>query len=344
MKKQDNIVYWIIGIILFLIVATQVPFKFPFAVVTVVTCADNTLSYFDLETNVLDELGINNGVNNGGIFVPGKIGQGIQFNTTTYVDFPTISSADKTIIMWIKNYSTADDWYFASETNGTAGTNPIIPIGPDFGLGLNGSVDEIAVFSPALTNEEISNLSVGVKICYTTSYEENITCKDYATSQVTDPGYGCLNYSGEFFPHCEYEWLDSSQYKIIDNQCVRFFYCQDPCLTTGNCYLTEQTCIENLVYDCYLLENNICIHKTDYENCTGVDYYSNLTYCQEDLTITIPDGVITTPYTPPTEDTWQEKLDEGLLTIAGVEIKLYHLLLILLLIGTLVYFTEGRKK
>lgn len=348
MKKQDNTILWIIGIVIFLIVVAQLPVTPWFAIVTKTTCMDNTLSYWDMEGNVLDELGIHNGINNGGIFVPGKLGQGIQFNTTTYVNFPTISSENKTIIMWIKNYSSGD-WYFASEINLISGTNPIIPIGPNFGLGLNGSVDEIAVFDKILTSEEISNLSIGIKVCYTVSYEENVSCQDYATELVSDPGYGCLNYSGDFFPHCEYEWIDASQHKIEDNQCVRYFYCQSPCLDTGNCYLDNQTCIENLEYDCYIIIDNICLHKTDYENCTGIDYYSNLTDCQSNITtITAPSitpsSTIAPSISAPSEGTFKDKFTKGIFTIFGFEVKLYHLFLILSLIGGGLYFMKGGRK
>ena len=347
MKKQNNTTLWIIGIIiLLLVVAPKIDIKFPFAVVTKIVCTDNTLSYFDLETNVLDELGINNGLNYGGIFVPGRLGESIEFNTTTYVDFPTISSSDKTIVMWIKNYSTVADWYFASETNGTSGTNSIIPLGAGFGFGLNGSVDEIAVFSPALTSEELSNLSIGVKVCYTVSYEENVSCKDYTTELVTDPGYGCLNYSGDFFPHCDYEWLNDSQYKIEENQCMRSFYCQSPCLNISNCYLSNQSCIENLEYDCYIIINNVCTHKTDYENCTGTDYYVNLTECQANLTTitppsTTPPFATTTPSITPPEEPFLDKLK---FEVFGYEITMLQLIILLGLVGVGLYFINDAKK
>ncbi len=341
-KKNKNIIFWIAGIALVLLVVSQLPLAPWFAIISKTTCAEKTLSYFDMDGNVLDSQRINDGVNNGAVFVPGRLGQSIEFNTTTYVNFPVISSENKTIIMWIKNYSNVGSgWYFASETNGVSGTNGIIPLDSQFGLNLNGSVDEIVIFSPALTSLELSNFSTGVKACYTVSYEENVSCKDVATEQVTDPGYGCLNYSGDFFPNCEYEWIDASQYKIENNLCGRYFYCQNPCLTTGNCYVSNQDCTENLVYDCYVIESDQCIHKTNYANCTGTDYYTNITACQEDS----PEPTLTTPAgtTTPLSTSIKDKLMQEVFEIAGFKVTLVHLLILLILVIAVLYFVGSKK-
>ncbi len=345
-KKNQKIILWAIGIAIFLLVISQLPIVPWFAIITRTTCAEKTLSYFDMDGNVLDAQGINNGNAYNVSFESGKIGQAVRFNgtTTSYVDFPLISSENKTIIMWIKNYSAGSDWYFASETNGVSGSNEIIPLNSQFGLGLNVSVDEIAVFSPALTSEELSNFSVGRKVCYTVSYEENISCQDFATEQVTDPGYGCLNYSGDFFPNCEYEWLESSQYKIENNLCGRYFYCQTPCLTTGNCYTSNQDCIENLAYDCYLIANNVCVKKTDYASCvTNVSHYTNLTACQADLNVTTTTPADTTPTDGTTIDSIKDKLTQKVFEVAGFEVKLIHLLILLILVIAVLYFIGGKK-
>ncbi len=345
-KKNQNIILWIAGIVIFLIVVTQFPLPgFPFAIITKTTCAEKTLSYWDMEGNVLDTNNLNNGVNNGAVFVPGRLGQAGQFNTTTYISFPSISSENKTIIMWIKNYSTSADWYFASETNGVSGANEIIPLDSQFGLGFNGSVDEIVIFSPALTSEELSNFSTGIKACYTVSYEENVSCQDVATEQVTDPGYGCLNYSGDFFPNCDYEWIDASQYKIENNLCERHFYCENPCLTTGNCYVGNQDCVESLVYDCYLVTNNICVKKIDYPSCvTNMSNYENLTVCQADLnvTTTIPTGTPSIT-TETTMESIKSKLTGKVFEVAGFEVKLFHLLALLVLVIITLYFIGSKK-
>jgi len=339
-NKNKDTIFWIIGIVVLLIVVTKLPLPgFPFAVITKTICADKTLSYWDFDGNVLDSNNLNNGINNGGLFVPGKIGQGIEFNTTTYLNLPIISSENKTIIMWIKNYSIGSYWYFASETNGVAGSNKIIPLNSQFGLGLNGSVDEMAVFSPALTSEELSNFSVGIKVCYTVSYEENVSCKDFATEQVTDPGTGCLNYSGDFFPNCDYEWVNISQYKVVDNECEKYFYCQE-----NPEYTSEQECIEDLVYDCYVLENNKCIYRTDYGNCTGTDYYTNLTACQADLTTVTPTNGAPSNGTIPPKETFMDKLNKDVFTVAGFGVKLIYLIIALIVVATLMYFMKDDKK
>lgn len=340
MAKDKNLIFWIIGIIIVLIVVAKLPIAPFFAIITKVTCVDNTISHWDFNGNVLDSRNINNGINNGTIFISGKLGQAVEFNTTNYIDF-SATEANATV-MWIKDYSKGDlDYYFVADIEGVLYLNgienpskQILTIGPKFGLNFNGSIDEMATFSNLSVGTMLTLYNEGIakRICFTVSFEENVTCKDYATEQVTDPGMGCLNYSGDFFPNCEYELITTSQYNIVNNLCETYFYCQDVCLETQNCYLTEQACIEGLVYDCYLIENSNCIHKIDYESCTGVDSYSNLTECKGDPSYSPP--LTTTPQ----EETVQDKLSQTLFTAGGFEIKLIHLILILaslVLIGAL---------
>lgn len=333
MAKDDKTIFWIIGIIFAIAILQHTGILQQFSIVQQTVCADKTISYWDLEGNVLDSNNINNGINNGGVFINGKIGQAIEFDKNSYVNFPTISSEGKTIIMWIKNYSSGGDWYFASETNGV--NKGIIPLNSQFGLGFNGSVDEIAVFSPPLTSDEFATFSAGYKVCYTTSYEENVTCKDYATSQVEDPGFGCLNYSGEFFPSCDYTWEeDITQFKIEDNKCVKQFYCQDPCLESNGCYETNQSCKEDLIYSCYIIQNDNCIEKTDYGTCVlGSDSYNNLTLCQEHTSgISTTSSIGSTQGASTTRTGIKDKLSEEVFTIAGFKVTIFYLIILLLII------------
>ncbi len=351
MKNKNNTIFWVIGAVALLLVVARLPLPgFPFAIVTKTTCMDGTISYWDLEGNVLDAQGLNNGVNYDAIFVPGKLGQAIEFNTTTYINFPAVNAVSTA--MWIKDYSTGSGWYFVIDSNGTNyvnnvldNTKQIIPIGLNFGLGFNGSVDELSTFDKELTLEEMSTMYSVKKVCYTVSYEENVSCQDYATEQVTDPGTGCLNYSGDFFPNCEYEWITDSQYYILENECERYFYCQDSCFPANNCYITEQGCIEYLIYECYVLENEACVYKTDYESCVVEISYSNITDCQEDLPVGEGEIATPTPYTaPPEEETFTSKLSKTLFAIGGIEIKLIHLIIALIVVVTLIYFMKDGKK
>ncbi len=344
-KDNKNLIFWIIGIVILLVVVAKLPIAPWFAIITKVTCVENTISHWDFDGNALDSNNINNGIPENITYISGKLGQAVEFNTTNYIDFST-TEANATI-MWVKDYSdVGSDWYFIAKINGDTYVNgiisiePILSIGPQFGLGFNGSVDEMATFSNLTVGTMLTLYSegVGTPVCYTTTYEENVTCKDFATEQVTDTGIGCLNYSGDFFPNCEYEWITNSQYEVIDNECERFFYCQNPCLETQNCYITEQGCIESLIYDCYILVDGNCIHKTDYENCTGTDYFANLTECQEDTSYSSP--TITT--TTPPEETIQDKISKTLFEIAGFEIKLIHLIMLLVIMGASLYLTKKK--
>ena len=288
MAKQDNTIFWIIGIVLFLIVATSLPSKFPFAIITKTTCISDSVSYHDFDSGYTN-------------LVAGKIGNAIEFNGNNSINLP-ISTEDFKV-MWIKNYTRGDtDYFFVADLNGTNYVNAvqstsrqIIPIGLNFGLGFNGSVDEIGTFTDLSveTMKEIYNNGTGRKICVTTSFEENVTCKDYATEQVTDTGTGCLSYSGAFFPSCDYQWEATSKYKLVNNQCDRQFYCSDGIYSLSDC----------------------------------------------EAQITTITSVATIQDTIPQEE---GRLNQTLTTIRGFDIKIWHLIILLVIIGTILYFQ--RKK
>lgn len=217
MTKQDNTIFWVIGAILFYLVATNIGVFPGFAIVQKTVCIDNKISYY-----------------------PGPY----SFNGTNSINIPFDTSANGTV-MWVKNYSKGDTNYFllarikgVDYINTAQGSSKqILPLGPTFGLGLNGSVKEIGTFSnlSLTTLKSIYANGTGREICYTTSYEENVTCKDYATSKVPNTGNGCLNYTGTFYPACSYEWKSQVQYKFIDNKCAKQYYCSADSLTLTQC-------------------------------------------------------------------------------------------------------------
>lgn len=216
MNKNDKTIYWIIGIILFIIVATQLPgFHFPFAIITQTTCAEGVTNYYSLDGNLLDSKNNLDATNYGAVFVAGKINQGLEFNGSTYISFPSIPS-NLSILMWINNYS-SPGWYYAS-----------FPLSSTFGLNFNGSIDEIVI------GTNVSGLS-GVQACYQITTYENVTCKDYATSQVTDQTTGCLNYSEGYFPNCTYKWENQTTYRLENNACKKNFYCVFGYSTQSEC-------------------------------------------------------------------------------------------------------------
>ena len=133
-----------------------------------------------------------------------------------------------------------------------------------------------------------------------------MSCKDYATEQVIDLGTGCLNYSGDFWPNCEYEWETTSGFYVSGSECLKRFYCNE-------------------------------ILSSD---------YNNLTLCQDSLIITEePTDGTTTPYTPPpAEETFKDKLNKVLFEIGGFGVKLIHLILVLIVVVTLIYFMKDGKK
>ena len=303
--KNDNTILWIGGIILLVILLSQIGIIPKFAIVTKIICQDNTISYFDLEGNVLDSQGINNGAlptENSAIFTTGKIGQSLEFNITNYANLPIISG--NTTTQWVMDYSdTTPTWNFVADVDGINYVNGVasdsimlIPLTNNFGLNFNGSVDEIAVFDKSLTTAELLAMyNNPQKICYTTQVEENITCKDFATEQLPAQTTGCLNYSGDYFPECEYEWLDISGYYIVGSECLKRLYCED-------------------------------ILTSDY----------TLTACQDKLNETTTTTTTTTT-TPPAE-TLKDKLNKEVFEIGGVSITLLYLLIGLAVILVLLYY------
>jgi len=309
MKDKGNLLLWIIGIVIVLIVVTSLPTTPWFAIITKTTCIDNTISDWDFDGNVLDSLNVNDGVNYNAKFIPGKIGQAVEFNTTSYIDFPAVEA--NATVMWIKDYSIGDtDYSFIADINGTNyvngaldNTRQIIPIGPNFGLGFNGSVDMAATFSDLSveTMLDIYNNGSARSICYTTSYEENVTCKDHATEQVTPQTSGCLNYSGDFFPNCNYEWETTSGFYVVGSECEKRFYCEDILITD----------------------------------------FSSQILCEDSL-ITTEEPSITTPYTTTPQQTFIDKLSKEIFEVAGFKVTLVHLGIVVLLILGYLYFTKKK--
>ncbi len=335
MAKQNNIIFWIMGIIIFVIVVAKLPLIPFFAIVTETVCAEGVTDYYPLDGVLTDLKGNQDATNNGAIFITGKLGSNaIEFNGTNSISFPTLQFNLSTGF-WMNDYSNEDGWIYKTYENTSILSNT-------FMLGLNGSIDEIVV------GTNISGLS-NIQPCYITTYEENVTCQEYAKSQVPSLSSGCLNVTGDFYPSCSYSIETTSQYEVEDNLCSKYFYCQNPCLTTGNCYTSNQDCIEKLTYDCYLIINNICAKKTDYASCvTNISYYENLTGCQADLNVTTTDTTTTTTTPTPTDATTMEtikaKLDEEIFKIGDFSVKLFHLFITLIAIITILYFTGAFGK
>lgn len=276
MKDKDkNLIYWIIGIVFFLIVVTKLPLIPQFALVTTTVCADGVTNYYPLDGTLVDMKGGLDITNNGAIFVGGKLGSGaLEFNVTDSISFPTLP-LNLSVGFWINNYSNIDGWIYKTYEDTSILSSTAF-------LGLNGSVDEIVV------GTNISGFS-NIQPCYLTVYEENISCKDYLTSQVIDPGTGCLNFSGEFFPNCEYSWETTSGYYVSGNECFKRFYCNE---------------------------------------IIGTDF-SSLTLCQDSLVVEeepVNDTITAPPYIPPTE-TLKDKLNQEVFEVAGFKVTLLYLII-----------------
>ena len=87
------------------------------------------------------------------------------------------------------------------------------------------------------------------------------------------------------------------------------------------------------------------LKKIDYVSCiSNVSNYENLTVCQADLNVTV-----TTPTGTPsitTETTMESiktKLTQKIFEIAGFEVKLFHLLGLLILVIISLYFIGSKK-
>ncbi len=298
MTKNQNIIYWSIGIILFLIVATQFPLPgFPFALVTTTICADGVTNYYPLDGTFVDMKGGPDITNNGASFIAGKLGSGaLEFNNTDSISFPTLP-LNLSVGFWINNYSNElENWTYVTYTNTSI-------LSDSFMLGFSGAIDEISV------GENIPGFP-NIQPCYLTTYEENITCKNYATEQVTPQTIGCLEYSGTVFPNCTYEWLTTSGFYVQNNICNKRFYCSD-------------------------------ILTTD---------FSTLALCQAELNVTVitnvteeEEAAITAPPPSPPPLTIRETLEENLFKIGDFGIKLWHILALIVVV-LILYFTGAFGK
>lgn len=324
MKNNNTIIWVMVGIILLVIVYPKLPFLHGnFAIITETTCAEGVTNYYSLDGNLLDQKGNLDLINHGTVFINGKINQGIQFNGTNYVSFPSIPS-NVSVKMWLINYSNiGSTWYYDMG----------LPLSGQFGLGFNGSVDEIIV------GNNLGDLST-IQACYQTTVYENVTCQEYAVSQQPDQTSGCLNFSGSYFPNCSYSWENQTTYKIENNLCKKNYLCQSSCLPSNGCYPTTQNCVENLAYDCYILQDNSCLKKTDFSSCVLNTTYSNAASCQEHI-------VVSTYSVNPTETTTQNSVLDGLtqerFKIFGISINAIYLIVALIIIIGLLYLLGAFK-
>lgn len=210
-KNNDNTIAWvIIGIVALILVVKFVPLHFPFAVQQTTVCTEGIADYYSLDGNLIDLKGRMDATSISPSFSTGKINQGFFLNGSNYITFPAFNSS-LNAGYWVKNSTT--DWTYVTG-NANILTN-------NFGLGLiNTTVDEIVVGN---------NVSVpfAVQPCYTQTVVENISCRNYLKSTVTDVGYGCINYSGAFYPNCQSNFIDANYYISSNGQCSRVFFCED---------------------------------------------------------------------------------------------------------------------
>jgi hypothetical protein len=348
-KDNKNIIVWIAGIILFVLIAMNVPNLSQFAIIQETVCEDGVLYNWNMDGNSLDTKGLANGLSNNVSFVNGKA----EFNKLNYINFPV--TINDNLIMVVKNYSAGDTTYFyLAKINGTSYVNgvessskQISVISENFGLGENMSVDSITAFSN-LTKDKMLNFYNGgnfVEACYKTTRYENVTCKEYYEATVSDKSTGCLNYTGSLFPNCSYTWDNQTTYQIENNACKKNFYCQSSCLESGGCYTTNQKCIEGLEYDCYVFANNQCSKKTDYASCkiNTSNTYTTLANCQTKITTSTTTTTTTTTTSTEEEFDFQELASREIWNIGGFSITPIHLFILLILIIGLIYVLGGFK-
>ena len=228
MTKQNNTIFWVMGIALFLLIASNLDVIPQFAIVTKTVCIDNKISYYNFDNGLIS----------------GKFGKAMEFDGNNSINIPIDANANATT-MWVKNYSKGDvNYYLLARINDVNYVNAvqsserkILPLGSEFGLGFNGSVDDLATFGSLdlETLKNIYNNGTGKTVCYTVTYEEEVTCKDYATSQVPNTGNGCLSYEGTLYPNCTYEWKPTIQYKLEGGVCKKQYYCSDDSMTLSQC-------------------------------------------------------------------------------------------------------------
>lgn len=337
MKKNNNGVLIVMGIILFLIIAPNLKHLGGgmFSIVTTEVCSEGVNNYYSLDGTLADSKSDNELINNGGLFVNGKIGQGLRFDGTGYISFIGINENDS-VSFWMNNYSNNLGWqyFFYPSANVLSG---------NFVSGLNGSIDEIIV------GVNIQNLS-NIQPCYTTTTYENVTCKEYATSQVPTLSSGCLNYTGTLFPDCSYQILNTTTYIIENNVCKNNLYCVSNCLISSGCYSTNQICIENLKYSCYKFENNKCVEKTDYQTCkvNTANVYDSLDVCKSKINTTSSTSststVTSTTTTKSTIETYEQNdllstLTKEVFNIGGFSINAIHLLITLAIVIGILWST-----
>ena len=337
-RNTEDTLVWVVGAILLIVILSQVGIVPQFAIVTKTTCVNNAISEWELDGNIFDTKGLGNGVNHGGTFVAGKFDQAIQFNgnNESYIDLPSISG-DR--VMWIKNNNGVGYNYFAN-INGTNYVNTVQSsqqtpvIGPGFGKNMNVTVDRVAVFT-SLSLVDMKDLyanGTGADVCWQTQEEVNVTCKDYAISQISDNSTGSLSVIGEDYPSCDFTWK-STQYGITDNKCVKSFFYQNSCLEAGNCYQTNSACIKDLRYECYVLQNNECLKNTDYDTCVVGNNYDDLLSCNEDVTTTSTASIVTP------QQSVKDKLNEEILNVGGFSVTLVTLIAFLVALVAVLYFT-----
>ncbi len=345
MDNKENIFGLIIVAVLLVLLLSQTDVLPQFSIVTKTTCIDGTISSWEMDGNILDSKGLNNGQLNNVQFITGKFGQAIKFDgsNTSYAVLPI--SQSNNIVMWVKDYNEGDNSYYflARDNQGIDyvdaeidSSKQVIEIGPTFGKNRNISVDRVAIFEN-LTSQTIESLysqGVGNPICYTTTEEVNVTCESYVNEQIDDKGNGCLFYEGDFYPNCSIEWKTDEYYKIEDNDCVREMICQDECLSSEGCYENMTLCEEDLEYSCYTITGNSCQYRSDYQNCVeNEDSYQSLSECQDNIN----DTYESTTYSPsPTNDSC-------LFKIGGYCIELTHLFVILIIVLILAYLLLNDK-
>ncbi|MFA6073998.1 MAG: hypothetical protein WC758_07825 [Candidatus Woesearchaeota archaeon] len=351
MKKDNTIIFWVIGILLIIIVAPNLPLigKGAFAIVTTTTCSPETISNYQFEGNIFDSNNLNTGTNFGGNFVNGKFSQAISFNGTSYISLPTFSG-DKSA--WIKTGTS--DFSLVSTINGTNYVNAVqsnsilIPeVGPTFGLGTNLIVDDLTTYSSlSITQmQQIYSSGTGNPACYTETMNINVSCSDYATSQILDNSTGSLSYSNGSYPDCTFTWKEA-QYKITNNLCSKSFFYTDSCIASNGCYIDMTTCSQNLKYECYVFSNNACLPKTDYTSCrTNITYaYPLLSNCQAQIkNVTVStQGAITTSTTT-SQVGFSELASKEIFNLFGYSITIIHIILAFILILGIAYLLTGRK-
>ncbi len=200
--KNKNLVWWIVGAFLLIVILPKLPFASRFAIVTETVCAEGITNYYSLDGNFLDAKGNQDIVNHGVSFTSGKINNGIIFNGTNYIEFPSFSNLS--FGYWMKN----SDWTYVT---GDASTLNKLQL-PDGTI-----IDEIVIGTNVST-------PFSVQPCYIKTSYENVSCEEYVLTQISNPT-GCVELTGDFFPNCSYSIENKSYYKFENNQCTKNYFC-----------------------------------------------------------------------------------------------------------------------